>query len=58
METEEAIAVYKEGEVIVEPVFGQIKHREFRGFSVRSMEKAAGAVSLVCADHNNIKTIA
>ncbi len=52
MESEAAKAVYKERKVIVEPVFGQIKNRGFRGFSVRGKNKAAGEFSLVCAVHN------
>ncbi len=52
MEKETSKTVYKERKVIVEPVFGQIKNTGFRGFSVRSKEKAAGEFSLVCAVHN------
>jgi len=39
-------------QVIVEPVFGQIKNTGFRGFSVRGKEKIAGEFSLLCATHN------
>jgi transposase len=45
-------AVYKQRKVIVEPVFGQIKNRGFRGFSVRGLDQVAGEFSLVCAAHN------
>jgi transposase len=40
MEQPGSKAVYKKRKVIVEPVFGQIKNRRFRGFSVRGKDKA------------------
>jgi len=49
MATTSAQAVYKQCKTIVKPVFGQIKNRGFRGFSVRSKEKVAGEFSMVCA---------
>jgi transposase len=57
METASARAIYKQRKIIVEPVFGQLKNRGFRGFSVRGKEKVAGEFSLVCAAHN-LKKIA
>lgn len=57
MEKEKSKKIYKKRKVIVEPVFGQIKNRGFRGFSVRGKEKVAGEFSLVCATHN-LKKIA
>ena len=52
MATESAKAIYSKRKTIVEPVFGQIKNKGFRGFSVRGKEKVAGEFSLVCAAHN------
>ena len=57
MEAQEAKEIYKERKVIVEPVFGQIKNRGFRGFSLRGLEKVAGEFSLVCATHNMKKIV-
>ena len=39
----------------VEPVFGQIKNRGFRRFSLRGLFKVRGEFSLVCAVHNLVK---
>lgn len=52
METEPAREIYKRRKVIVEPVFGHIKNRGFRRFSLRGIKKVAGEFSLVCAVHN------
>jgi transposase len=52
-----AKAVYRQRKTIVEPVFGQIKNRGFRGFSVRGKDKVAGEFSLVCATHNLKKIV-
>lgn len=52
MATESAKAIYSKRKTIVEPVFGHIKNKGFRGFSVRGKEKVAGEFSLVCAAHN------
>lgn len=52
MEKEESKEIYKHRKEIVEPVFGQIKNRGFRGFSVRGKDKVSGEFSLVCAVHN------
>ena len=57
MEEAESKEIYKERKVIVEPVFGQIKNRGFRGFSLRGIEKVAGEFSLVCATHNFKKIV-
>jgi len=57
MEQAESKAIYKERKVIVEPVFGQIKNRGFRGFSLRGIEKVASEFSLVCATHNLKKVV-
>lgn len=57
MDQENSKEIYKERKVIVEPVFGQIKNRGFRGFSLRGKEKVAGEFSLVCAVHNLKKIV-
>ncbi len=57
MEKEESKEIYKKRKVIVEPVFGQIKNKGFRGFSLRGIDKVAGEFSLVCATHNIKKIV-
>ncbi len=57
MEQAESKEIYKERKVIVEPVFGQIKNRGFRGFNLRGIDKVAGEFSLVCATHNMKKIV-
>ena len=57
MEEDSAKEVYKKRKEIVEPVFGQIKNKGFRGFSLRGYEKAKGEFSLVCAVHNIKKIV-
>ncbi len=57
MEQAESKEIYKKRKVIVEPVFGQIKNRGFRVFSLRGKEKVAGEFSLVCATHNIKKMV-
>jgi len=57
MEGSEAKEIYKQRKIIVEPVFGQIKNRGFRGFSLRGKEKVEGEFSLVCATHNMKKIV-
>jgi len=57
MATVSAQSIYKRRKVIVEPVFGQIKNRGFRGFSVRGKEKVAGEFAMVCAAHNFKKIV-
>ena len=57
MEQESSKEIYKKRKRIVEPVFGQIKNRGFRGFSLRGYEKASGEFSLACAVHNFKKVV-
>jgi transposase len=57
MEQESSKEMYKKRKKIVEPVFGQIKNNEFRGFSLRGHKKASGEFSLVCAVHNFKKIV-
>jgi transposase len=57
MEDKDSKAVYKKRKEIVEPVFGQIKNRGFRGFSLRGYDKTSGEFSLVCAAHNFVKIL-
>jgi transposase len=48
--------IYRRRKVIVEPVFGQIKHaRGFRQFLLRGVEKVRGEWALVCLTHNVLK---
>lgn len=53
--TDEGRAVYSRRKVIVEPVFGQIKNRGFRGFLLRGIEKVRGEWSLIGLSHNLLK---
>jgi hypothetical protein len=54
--TPEGRAVYARRQVIVEPVFGQIKEgRGFRRFLLRGLKKMRGEWSLVCLTHNLLK---
>jgi len=54
--TPEGRALYARRQVIVEPVFGQIKEgRGFRRFRRRGVEKIRGAWRLVCVTHNLLK---
>lgn len=57
MESVEAKTIYSKRKVIVEPVFGQIKNKGFRGFSLRGKSKVAGEFSLVCLAHNMKKMV-
>ncbi len=57
MEQESSKEIYKKRKKIVEPVFGQIKNKGFRGFSLRGYKKASGEFSLVCAVHNLKKIV-
>lgn len=52
MEQKSSQEIYSHRKTIVEPVFGQIKNKGFRGFSLRGLEKVQGEFSLVCATHN------
>jgi transposase len=48
--------IYARRKAIVEPVFGQIKHRQgFRQFLLRGANKVRGEWSLVCMTHNILK---
>jgi transposase len=48
--------IYARRKAIVEPVFGQIKHRQgFRQFLVRGVDKVRGEWALVCMTHNILK---
>ena len=57
MEQESSKEIYKKRKKIVEPVFGQIKNKGFRGFSLRGYKKASGEFSLMCAVHNLKKIV-
>jgi transposase len=52
MDQESSKDVYKKRKEIVEPVFGQMKNRGFRGFLLRGLRKVSGEFSLACAAHN------
>jgi len=48
--------IYARRKAIVEPVFGQIKHRQgFRQFLLRGIDKVRGEWTLVCMTHNILK---
>src|ERR1035438_7736226 len=48
--------IYARRKAIVEPVFGQIKHRQgFRQFLLRGVNKVRGEWALVCMTHNILK---
>lgn len=49
------MAIYKRRKVIVEPVFGQIKNRGFRGLLLRGLQKARGEWALITLTHNLLK---
>jgi transposase len=54
--TPEGKVLYSRRQVIVEPVFGQIKEaRGFRRFLLRGLKKIRGEWSLVCLTHNLLK---
>ena len=49
-------AIYARRKAIVEPVFGQITHRQgFRQFLLRGVNKVRGEWALVCMTHNILK---
>ena len=50
-----AMAIYRRRKVTVEPVFGQIKNRGFRGLLLRGLEKARGEWALITLSHNILK---
>jgi transposase len=55
LSTVEGAAIYSRRKVIVEPVFGQIKNRGFRGFLLRGLPKVRGEWSLITLTHNLLK---
>src|SRR6267142_1003406 len=56
VQTPEGKALYARRQVIVEPVFGQIKEvRGFRRFLLRGLKKIRGEWCLVCLTHNLLK---
>jgi transposase len=55
LQTEPGAQVYSRRKVIVEPPFGQIKNRGFRGFLLRGIEKVRGEWSLMTMTHNLLK---
>jgi transposase len=57
MDNESSKEIYKKRKEIVEPVFGQIKNKGFRGFNMRGYEKVKGEFSLICAVHNIKKIV-
>jgi hypothetical protein len=50
--TEQGAKIYSRRKVIVEPCFGQIKNRGFRGFLLRGLQKVRGEWSLITLTHN------
>jgi hypothetical protein len=48
-------AIYAQRKTTVEPVFGQVKGRGFRRFSLRGATGVKGEFQLVCAVHNLVK---
>lgn len=57
MQKDASKEIYAKRKIIVEPVFGQIKTGGFRRFSVRSIKKAGGEFSLICAVSNFKKIV-
>lgn len=55
LSTDKGAKVYSRRKVIVEPPFGQIKNRGFRGFLLRGIEKVRGEWSLITLTHNLLK---
>ena len=56
LQTRVGSRVYARRKVIVEPVFGQIKHvRGFRQFLLRGLRKVQMEWALVCLTHNILK---
>ena len=53
--TPEGAKIYSRRKVIVEPAFGQIKNRGFRGFLLRGLEKVRGEWALMTLTHNLLK---
>jgi transposase len=56
LQTKRGKEIYAKRKVIVEPVFGRIKHaRGFRQFLLRGVIKVKGEWSLICTTHNLLK---
>ena len=55
LRTKRGHAIYAQRKITVEPVFGQIKGRGFRRFSLRGADRVKGEFHLVCAVHNLVK---
>ena len=55
LSTKEGAKIYSRRKVIVEPAFGQIKNRGFRGFLLRGQAKVRGEWSLITLTHNLLK---
>ncbi|MGH8910824.1 MAG: IS1182 family transposase [Egibacteraceae bacterium] len=55
LRTKRGHAIYAQRKITVEPVFGQIKGRGFRRFSLRGTDRVKGEFHLVCAVHNLVK---
>ena len=48
--------IYKRRNIIVEPVFAEIKHvRQFRQFLLRGLAQVEAEWSLICLTHNLLK---
>jgi transposase len=55
LRTKRGHTIYAQRKITVEPVFGQIKGRGFRRFSLRGADRVKGEFQLVCAVHNLVK---
>jgi hypothetical protein len=55
LRTKRGHTIYAQRKITVEPVFGQIKGRGFRRFSLRGAGRVKGEFHLVCAVHNLVK---
>ena len=55
LRTKRGHTIYAQRKITVEPVFGQIKGRGFRRFSLRGADRVKGEFHVVCAVHNLVK---
>ncbi len=55
LEKDENKKLYRRRKAIIEPVFGQIKERQFRKFTFRGIHDAEFEWNLVCMTHNMLK---
>src|SRR3990172_5749435 len=55
LRTKRGHAIYAQPKTTVEPVFGQVKGRGFRRFSLRGVDRVKGEFQFVCAVHNLVK---